>query len=93
MAKLSANGTELLRMVKVEHPTVEQSDQVSERKKFISFRSNGRIMVRQTVRWRDPGYGAPVHDYGWKQGTKVKEGVTIGDIRRVYVNAGYVEDK
>lgn len=79
MAKLEANGTELLRMSK------EQADNASKATIIISYRSNGWILQKTTFIHFDGS-----KNYGhWVRRARIKSGVTVDQVRDLYTRRGY----
>jgi hypothetical protein len=91
MAKLSAHGTELVRLGK--HNTVADGD-VLERHSYISIRSDLAVMMRQTVKFAASTLTPTrLHDYGWKlkyRGSAMKaKGFDAEKIKNHYLSVGY----
>lgn len=102
MAKLSAHGYELARLVKVRPDLDDNADPArpgilgtAEHKDFLSIRSDGWILNRYTFRWMDT---KRINDSGWKLRQRIKrdrrEGTALlhATLRlvAVYVAKGYV---
>jgi hypothetical protein len=72
MAKLSAHGAELARLKVTRIAAEDDANGVAERYTHLSFRTDGHIMQREVIRWREDSPmryydGSPAtHDYGWK---------------------------
>lgn len=76
MAKLTAHGHELVRLVRTrpelddaEDPARPNALRCIDHKTFLSIRSDGHILQRNTFRWADT---RRIHDGGWKLFKRVK---------------------
>ena len=89
MAKLRARGRqEIVRMVR-ERETPDDRLTTSE-KEQAALMSDGNVLKRRTIRWREASYGSATHDYGWKVAGKIKAGLTPEDFVRIYQERDYV---
>jgi hypothetical protein len=74
MARLMNNGFELARLVK----DMPGDENIEWRKKFISIRSNGWLLVKEQVRFKADGFSpAHNHDWGWKRYLHTAKDVNI----------------
>jgi len=96
MAKLSAHGVEELRMVKTESSTAPGGmglliAGIVWRKRFLSIRSDGYIMMKDQVRLAaDLLNDERTIDYGWKRWRKAEPGYKAIDLRGAFEAKGYV---
>ena len=91
MAKLSAHGRELVRLVK----QLPDSDYFDNCKDYIALYEDRRILTKHTARHKpDSLYpnGQP-HSWGWKLGQKVKMSVTVEQFKEYFVKKGYTIDE
>jgi hypothetical protein len=63
MAKLSAHGSELARLIR----TLTYSDgEIAWERVELSFRTDGHILKKRVLHWRTGVLAGESHDYGWK---------------------------
>ena len=83
MAKLSANGNEVFKMVK---ESGETETCLWTREEY-SFRSNGKVLHKYTVKFKQSyaweKEGGRLHNYGWKQASKWVQADQQGYIDRL----------
>ena len=93
MAKLSAHGAELFRLVR-SSPT-PQSDFTTEERTTVSIRSDGSVLTKLDVRFKPDSFNPTGfwHSYGWKKklgtGEAKKRGITPERARDAYLKSGY----
>jgi hypothetical protein len=90
MAKLKARGRqEIARLIKERELPDDES--FSHEKKQVTLMSDGNILKRRILRWRDRGpyQNKGTHDYGWKVIGKIKAGLTPEDFIAIYLKSGY----
>jgi len=92
MAKLKARGRqELVRLVK--ERDLPDNDSFSHEKAQVALMSDGNVLKRRVLRWRDPGYHSEkTHDYGWKVEGKIKAGLAPEDFIAIYQKSGYAPE-
>lgn len=88
MAKLTAHGTELARLVK----SMEPSELTTESTYHVSIRSDGAILKKHTVKFKPlPMLGETVpksHDYGWKLAIRHTV-IPVVELIKAYTDRGY----
>lgn len=93
MAKLKARGRqEIVRLTK--EMDLPNDDMLSHAKMQVALMSDGNILKRRVVTWRDrgPHSNLGTHDYGWKVSGKIKAGLTPENFVEIYGKSGYVSD-
>lgn len=99
MARLSANGTEIVRLVKEAYGWKSSTirdyvdpdilEVMEWRKRSISIRSTGVILSKYQVKFRADMFGSgEVRDYGWKRVTTIKL-VNLDNVILFYERRGY----
>lgn len=94
MAKLSARGRyELARIEREKHLTTEQDPTCDWRRTTMAFMSDGTVLVKRDVRWRDGVMAGEKHSFGWTVKGKLKKGQDLVErVQRLvgeYVKLGW----
>jgi hypothetical protein len=93
MAKLKARGRqEIVRLTK--EMDLPNDDMLSHAKIQVALMSDGNILKRRVVTWRDRGpySNQGTHDYGWKVAGKIKAGLTPENFVEIYGRSGYAPE-
>lgn len=88
MAKLTARGATVLARVMKDVETPDSLSTVREKEEW-AYRSDGTLLWRHVIYWREHKYGEKSHDYGWKVIKKVAKDVTPEQWKRRYLADGW----
>lgn len=84
MAKLKARGREEIFRVSYEKATPGDRE-VAREKNFRAFTSDGNVLERRVIWWREGGS----HDYGWKVRGKAKPERNVEELLKSYLDRGW----
>jgi len=92
MAKLSANGTVLVKVSRERNVAPERVGGIFWEREERAYMSNGRVLEKRSVRF-EPGpfdNGKPqFHTWGWKWRTRVRPGITPDQLAEYFSGRGW----
>lgn len=92
MAKLSAHGTEVVRLVKEWEVTESESTLINWKRVTVVLMSDRIVLKKEDVRFRSSTFvEGKRHSYGWKKRGKLADHMTTKEFINLYVKMGFKE--